>query len=258
MHNSKCSYVDAGVLNDPIVLSIEDAIESFLQLKDELLPKGFQDWREFGAPKGSPGQTSHHPGVKQHELYGWLLTMHFVAALELVTFLVSNDKHDHFPINTFGNESHRGDKIMLPAPIYANDVAPSKLFSLFYGYDTAPEKNQMTWKMNPVYCSTTYDPILSNSLQDIITSGTLGEDLDIMLPRGAQMYNKGWVLDLGENEKKAKKKTRTIWWPGIHRFQESLLWNLCFWSASTVSPLYRAGGYIEENTIIDWRKNTCP
>ena len=64
----------------------------------------------------------------------------------------------------------------------------------------------MSWKMNPVHCRTTFDPILKNSLQDVVDSGSLGEELDIMLPKGAQLYNKGWVLDLGESEKKAKKK----------------------------------------------------
>jgi len=198
------SYVDNGALKDPIVLSMEDAIESFLHLKEDLLPIGFQEWRKFGAPKGSPGQTSHHPGVKQHESYGWLLTMHFIAVLELVAVFASKDGI----ANAFSPTDAKEDSnMMLPAPIHGNNVAP-KLFSLFYGYDTkhALASKQMSWKMNQVHCRTTYAPILNNNLQDIVVSGIVGDDRDIMRPRGAQLYNKGWVLDLGESEKNAKKK----------------------------------------------------
>ena len=183
------------------MLSIEDAIDNFLHVKEDLLPLGFREWRKFGAPKGSPGQTSHHPGVKEHELYGWLLTMHFLAVLELVAFLVSkgDDVLNELAKKHLPNEQH-----LLPAPIHGANIAPSELHSLFYGQST---NKQSSWKMNPVHCRTTYDPILKNNLNDILVSGvTTGQDLNIMLPRGPQLYNKGWVLDLGQGEKTAKRK----------------------------------------------------
>ena len=202
-----CSYVNVGALRDPIVMSIEDVIDTYLQTKEDLLPVGFREWRKFGAPIGSPGQTHHHPGVKEHELYGWLLTMHFLAALELVALLVSREKS-----NGVLMEAELGKQLlnraMLPAPIRGEDTIPSNLRSLFHGRDTkgVSESSSLTWKMNQVHCWTTYDPILKNDLQDIIVSGTLGENLDIMPPRGSQLYNQGWVFDLGKNEKAAKKR----------------------------------------------------
>lgn len=178
-----------GALKDPIVLSIEDAMESFLHLKEELLPVGFKRWKEFGAPNGAPGQTSHHPGVKQHELYGWLLAMHFLAALELVAAFASGDRREDLIEATLATSTEK-----FP-PIHGSTI-DSSLYSLFYGAET----------MNQVHCWTTYDPILNNDLKDLVVSGSVGENLDIMLPRGAQLYNKGWVLDLSQSEKNAKLK----------------------------------------------------
>ena len=191
-------YVDKGFLKDPIVLGIEDTINTFLNVKDEYMPTGFRNWRKFGAPPGSPGQSSHHPSVKGHELYGWLLTMHFVAVLELVAYFIS----------------HESDKLMkgllideqklLPEPIHGRNISPLGVFSLFYGQPVSDQSS--SWKMNQIHCRTSFDPILKNDLRDIIVSGVTAEDVDIMLPKGAKMYNKGWVLDLGDGEKKAKKK----------------------------------------------------
>ena len=200
--------METGALKDPIVLSTEDKIDSFLHLKGDLLPEGFREWRKFGAPKGAPGQTSHHPGVKEHEMYGWLLTMHFLAVLELVAFFVSKGNgNEDFSITVL-EEGSLVEKRYLPAPIHGKSIAPAELFSIFYGQDaTSPPVNKlMSWEMTPVHCRTTYDPILKNNLQDIVVSDTSGHDLGIMLPRGAQLYNKGWVLDLGQGEKLAKKK----------------------------------------------------
>lgn len=201
------SYVDIGVLTDPIVLSIEDAVESFNNLKEDLKPVGFQEWRKFGAPKGAPGQASHHPGVKEHRLYGWLLTMHFISALEVVAFILSTEKTDEL-IQAIADEISTSKLRFLPAPIYGETIYPMESSSLFYGHDTSTEsenKSMLSWKMNEVHCWTTFDPTLKHNLRDITVSGYVGDDLDIMLPRGAQLYNQGWVLDIGEKEKTAKR-----------------------------------------------------
>lgn len=167
-------------------MSIEDTIEPFLGLKSDLLPPGLKDWRKFGAPKGAPGQTVHHPGVNEHELYGWLLTMHFLAVLELAAVML------------FANDRPAND-VALPPPITGKNIAPSALSSLFYGARAGSE-----WAMNRVLCHTTFEPIMNN--KGIVVSGIVGADLDLTLPRGAQLYNTGWVLDLGSEEKKAKMK----------------------------------------------------
>jgi len=190
-------YIDKGFLKDTIVLSIEDTINTFLNVKDEYMPTGFRDWRKFGAPKGTPGQSSHHPGLKEHELYGWLLTMHFVAVLELVAYFISHESETR--------DLLIDDQKLLPQPIHGRNISPLGVFSLFYGQPVS-EQMSSPWKMNQIHCRTSFDPILKNDLRDIIVSGVTAEDVDIMLPKGAKMYNKGWVLDLGDGERKAKKK----------------------------------------------------
>lgn len=195
-YNLLQQYVDKGFLKDPIVLSIEDTINTFLNVKVDYMPAGFRDWRKFGAPSGSSGQSSHHPGVKEHELYGWLLTMHFVAVLELVAYFISHESETR--------DLLIDDQKLLPQLIHGRNISPSDVFSLFYGQPVSDQSS--SWKMNQIYCRTSFDPILKNDLRDIIVSGVTAEEVDIMLPKGAKMYNKGWVLDLGDDEKKAKKK----------------------------------------------------
>lgn len=199
-------YVNVGVLPDPIVLSIEDAMESFNKLKEEVRPLGFQEWRKFGAPKGAPGQASHHPAVKEHRLYGWLLTMHFVTVLEVVAFIMSSEMLDELR-NAVTEEYSSTKQFSLPAPIHGENINPVESLSLFYGHatNTRSGHKSTSWKMNDVHCWTTYDPTLKHNMRDIIISGNVGDDLDIMLPRGTSMYNEGWVLDIGEKEKTAKR-----------------------------------------------------
>jgi hypothetical protein len=62
------------------------------------------------------------------------------------------------------------------------------------------------WRMNPVQCRTSFEPILSGDLSSIAVSGSVGEDLNIMLPKSKMFYNRGWVLDLSDGEKQAKRK----------------------------------------------------
>jgi len=59
--------------------------------------------------------------------------------------------------------------------------------------------------MNPVHCRTSFDPIVAGNLTDLVVSGTVGEDLDVMLPKSKMFYNRNWVLDLSDEEKKAKR-----------------------------------------------------
>ena len=134
--------------------------------------------------------------VKEHELYGWLLTMHFVAVLELVAYFISHES-DNLMKGLLID-----DQKLLPQPIHGRNISPSDVFSLFYGQPTSDQMSS-PWKMNQIHCRTSFDPILKNNLRDIIVSGVTTEDVDIMLPKGAKMYNKGWVLDLGDGERKA-------------------------------------------------------
>jgi hypothetical protein len=67
---------------------------------------------------------------------------------------------------------------------------------------------QELWRMNPVYCRTTFEPIVTGDLQNIVAHGGVAEDIDVMLPKSKMYYNRGWVLDLSESEKKAKRNLK--------------------------------------------------
>lgn len=188
-------YID--VLHDPLVIHTDPAVRPFLDgWSEEHRPEGFQEWRTFGAPLGSPGQVSHHPGVKEHEFIAWLLTMHFLRALEVVA--ASDDDPHLLTCPEDVKES------LLPPPMLKENLNSTKPYSsLLVGH---PRPGQNSWVMNPVQCRTTFEPIVQGKLQSIRVSGTTAEDLDVMLPKSKMYYNQGWVLDLSEGEKQAKRK----------------------------------------------------
>jgi hypothetical protein len=47
---------------------------------------------------------------------------------------------------------------------------------------------------------------LNGTLGSVVVSGTVGEDLDLTMPKGGMYYTKGWVLDLSHAEVLAKRK----------------------------------------------------
>jgi hypothetical protein len=69
-------------LQDSVILHTDPATKPFLERDEAYRPVGFQEWRKFGAPYGAPGQAHHHPALKEHEMMGWILAMHFLTALE--------------------------------------------------------------------------------------------------------------------------------------------------------------------------------
>jgi len=282
------TYAKWGVLPDPIVLHSDPAVRPFLELQhqyrqlrqqqqqqhrdeegeeeetEDWIPPGFRQWRKFGSPPGAPGQALHHPAVKEHELLGWMVAMHFLSAMELlvaaetITTTTANNNHHHHhhhhhhhrSVLQFTCPSTTADALapptsadrLLPPPLSINATTADKWSSIFFGVpidestkttgtiesnsshndDNNNNNNndnnnhlqhQQSWKMNPVYCKTTYEPIvnssrsgMSHSLTSIVVDGTIGEDMDIMLPKGHMFYNQAWVLDLSEGEKEAKRK----------------------------------------------------
>ena len=168
-------------LVDPVVLHGEPATEPFMAIEEKFRPFGFRDWRVFGAPPGSPGQAAHHPSKREHELYGWMLTMHILAALEAVVLHQENQLQLQCALVA--------DKTLPPEPISTNDTT-----SLLFGTNHA------------VHCRTTLEPIISGELQDIVTGGAVNTGDDLLMPKGAMYYNKGWVLDLSEAERLAKRQ----------------------------------------------------
>jgi hypothetical protein len=175
-----------------LVIHRDVAVEPFLKLEEKYRPEGFQNWRKFGAPNGAPGQSYHHPAVKEHEFIAWVLVMHFLSALELLMLKA--------PLMCQADPPVRFTRPLAFAKETALVVEPST--SIFFGQ--ASDKSG-TWTMNPVHCRTSFDPILHGNLTDIVVAGSVGEDMDVMLPKSKMFYNKGWVLNLSEQEKAAKR-----------------------------------------------------
>ena len=191
-------YLD--YLPDPLVLHTDPAVERFLAMPESFRPLGFRDWRVFGAPKGAPGQAAHHPAKKEHEVLAWVLGMHFLSALELVAWSDDND----------GNEllcdeeetSLRRAVDGLPPPFSTNETDVSALF----GYE---DDRSHSWKMIKLECRTTFEPVLSGRLSEVVVSGMAPAHHQqgyYILPKGMSDYHPGWVLDWSESERTAKRK----------------------------------------------------
>lgn len=195
-------YVDSGALVDPIVININAAAEPFLDLHEDIVPVGFQDWLEFGVPDGAPGKVrsgrNANLSIKQHELIAWLLSMHFIAAIELgAANMLGLDEAN------VGGDWLKGESSVkigyLPKPQTSNiDHYSPLMFGRPLNQNTI---NATEWQMDSIYCSTTFEPIVSGDLQELIVSGSSNEDLDILLPRGPMLYNKNWIMDLGVGAK---------------------------------------------------------
>lgn len=181
-------YVELDLLLDPVVMHTEPASDPFLSIEETFRPSGFQEWRKFGAPPDAPGQAAHHPGVKEHELIGWILGMHFLAALEL---FVASQKDESLL------QCVETQRLPMPRPLSTNSTN-----SLLFGV----ESNSNGWEMNKVNCMTSYEPIVTGNLSDAIVSGTTADGVDILMAKGAMYYTKGWVLDLSEGERLAKRQ----------------------------------------------------
>ena len=190
-----------GLAQDYVVVHTDPAAKPFLDRAEEHRPVGFQEWRKFGSPPGAPGQALHHPAVKEHELIAWLLTMHFLRALEWLA--TSRQEPSILQCRDYDNEV---DNSFLPPPV-AEEVstATRPWTSILFG-EQESNSSSSRWRMNPVHCRTSFEPILSGDLSSIAVSGSVGEDLNIMLPKSKMFYNRGWVLDLSDGEKQARRK----------------------------------------------------
>jgi hypothetical protein len=221
---------DSLVLHlDPAVLPVledpryrdDEAVQGQIKTNPAILtPPGFRHWRKFGAPPGSPGQVLHHPAVKEHELIAWVLTLHFLRALQMYVVL----KRDaSFPVDQYcartddfarqlppspGSDASSEPALRrLPPPVVDwEQVAHAPQLSLLFG---EPETNTTAaWHMNPVHCRTTFEPtaVAKNGLASLIVSGSIAEDIDVMLPKSSMFYNRAWVYDLSDGEKQTQQK----------------------------------------------------
>lgn len=187
-------------VRDFVVIHTDPAVKPFLDRPEEHRPAGFKEWRKFGSPPGAPGQALHHPAVKEHELIAWMLTMHFLRALELL----ASSRQDPSLLQC---RVEQKDTLFLPRPVAkeATSITATRPWtSILFGEQESNSSRR--WQMNPVHCRTSFEPIISGDLPSIAVSGTVGEDLDIMLPKSKMFYNRHWVLDLSDGEKQAKRK----------------------------------------------------
>jgi len=192
-----------GAIIDPIVIDIDAISKEFLNLQQQIIPPAFTDWETFGAPDGAPHKNMRSSlSLRQHELIGWILSIHFVRAAELVAVHLAG-------LGVVGgggggmedNMDSLWKKHQLPAPQSPQvvlDGPPSKATSMMYGI---PETDDTRWSMNPIHCRTSFEPTVGGTLHDSIISGAVAEDIDLMFPKGPMIFNTGWTLDLGPTER---------------------------------------------------------
>lgn len=197
-------YNTNGALLDSIAVGKGEVVKKELLDMEEIdRPIGLQRWDEWGAPKGSPGQSNWHPKMMQHELIGWMIAMHFLEAVE--SALTMKDI-DHITIDQASHEKLS----LLPKPessiTTGGQEAPSHIL---YG---VPENDSPSslWQMDPVSCRTSFLPNIRGGLADIIVSG-LAEDVgDDLKSRDDSQYSSGWVVDVGKVERATKRKVKKV------------------------------------------------
>lgn len=181
-------------MQDPITIDLQAAFAPYKNVKEEILPPGFQQWKEFGAPPGAPGKVRQNLTLKQHELYGWLLSMHVLSAVELVVKSMLEGSTLQAPQTVLP---------LLPRPQSSKILKTSKWTPLLYG--TPTDESYKEWKMPSLDCRTAFDPVVSGSFEDAILGGTAGDDEDLLHPKGAMHFIQGWVLALDPAERREKQ-----------------------------------------------------
>jgi hypothetical protein len=197
------------------VIDLQAAAEPFLTAKTELRPVGFRQWNDFGGPPGAPGKTKFHISEKQHELVGWMLAMHLLSALEW---------------SVLGNPAPTAASASLSAPVESSMESDNNPWSSLL----AGVEKDGKWTVPPIHCRTAHESILPSNLNGLVVGGTVGEDVDVLLPRGPMFYTKGWVLDMEPSRKKEKQLMQQ--WDNMG----FLDWNMAYWGvkASGVLSMY--------------------
>ena len=77
-------YVQGGALEDTFTVKRGEGLSSptLMSLPEEAKPEGLREWDLWGAPLGSPGQSSWHPRLKEHGQIGWMVAMHLLIVVE--------------------------------------------------------------------------------------------------------------------------------------------------------------------------------
>lgn len=203
------AYHDNGSLLDSIAVGRGEVVvkKDIFQLKEEDRPIGFQKWDEWGAPKGSPGQSNWHPKMMEHELIGWMIAMHFVDAVEVALDMAQSgnvqiDKSAHVKLS------------LLPPPVshVVHSNEPQTPSHLLYGValQSHNSSDASPWHMDPVSCRTSFLPNIQGGLSDIVVSGVTQDVGDDLKSRDDSQYNSGWVVDVGKVERDTKRKVERV------------------------------------------------
>jgi len=194
-------YVDKGYLVDPLALGRGDAVkQTLLNLPNDKRPTGLQKWDEWGAPKGSPGQSPWHPKKMEHELMGWMLAMYFVESVDVALDIMTSDEDWRESVLHQNGVYSAANKESLPPPM--TDVSDTGVSSVLHGVKKSDEE----WIMPPVSCRTSFLPNISGHLESIVVSGLTKDDEDMIKPRDDALFNGGWVMDVGKVERETKEK----------------------------------------------------
>jgi hypothetical protein len=196
-------YVDKGYLIDPLALGrANDALnKKMLNLPEDRRPIGLRGWDEWGAPKGSPGQSPWHPKKMEHELMGWMLAMYFVESVEVALGIMESGEDWRESVmqdEMYGSVS----KGKLPPPM--TDGSGTGVSSLLHG--VASQESNDEWTMPQVSCRTSFLPNISGHLESIVVSGLTKDDEDMIKPRDDALFDGGWVMDVGKVERETKEK----------------------------------------------------
>jgi hypothetical protein len=206
------AYHDNGSLLDSIAVGRADVVvkRDIFQMKEEDRPPGFQRWDEWGAPKGSPGQSSWHPKMMEHELIGWMIAMYFVDAVEVALDMVESG-------NLQIDKSAHEKMSLLPPPVshVVQSNHPQTPSHLLYGVvATLQQSNNSShvspWHMDPVSCRTSFLPNIQGGLSEIVVSGLTEDVGDDLKSRDDSQYNSGWVVDVGKVERDTKRKVERV------------------------------------------------
>ena len=199
-------YVNMGVLPDPIALTGRDALDKkLLALPEDQRPSGLQQWDTWGAPKGAPGQSPWHPKLKEHELMGWMLGMHFVEALEVVLEVMETNENWRDDVVLALEQERQQSQGMVKLPPPTTDASNSGVPSLLHGSQSTTSDS---WHMNHISCRTSFLPNISGDLNSIIESGVTPDEEDMLQTRDDALFTTGWVMDVGKLERDTKLKVQ--------------------------------------------------
>lgn len=134
-------------------------------------------------------------------MIGWLIAMHFIAAMERAVQIQENPKQ-HVVMAEYKRK-------LSSSPSYTKPLSPrlpendKEVTELLYGHS-----NDGNYVMKDLSCRTSFLPATDHSrtLPSVVVSGLAEAQLDIMVERTDEHYKEGWLLDVSKVERDTKRK----------------------------------------------------